>query len=201
MNLKNWWYQVEDAIPHRICDDIVAFGNQQADEIALVGGLEKTPEKKKDLSKLWKTRNSSVIWMQEPWIWLAIEPYVKEANEKAGWNFDLVDAENFQFTKYSKSQHYSWHQDAFPTPDKNGLVRKISLTLALADGDSYEGGDFEFDLRNNLKTNKSNIKKCPVARKKGTLILFPSFVWHRVTPVTSGTRYSLVIWSRGLPFR
>ena len=72
--------------------------------------------------------------------------------------------------------------------------------LSLEDGDKYEGGDFEFDLKNDSES-KPVMMKCAEARKKGTLIFFPSYVWHRVTPVTSGIRYSLVIWNRGLPYR
>ena len=48
---------------------------------------------------------------------------------------------------------------------------------------------------------KSNIKKCKEILPKGSLIVFPSFVWHRVCPVKRGTRYSLVIWNLGWPYK
>ena len=70
----------------------------------------------------------------------------------------------------------------------------------MADGNSYEGGDLEFDMRNNGDST-SNIQRPEIVRNKGTIVVFPSFVWHRVTPVTKGTRYSLVVWNLGLPFR
>jgi PKHD-type hydroxylase len=200
MTLDNYWYYFQDALPRRFCDDIIAFGNEKVAQTAVVGGFKGNVNDQNDVSKLYKTRNSSIVWLDELWIWREIEPYLREANKAAGWNYDIISPESFQFTKYTEKQHYSWHQDASNKPDKEGLIRKISLTLSLEDGDKYEGGDFEFDLRNDSES-KPVVMKCAEARKKGTLIFFPSYVWHRVTPVTSGTRYSLVIWNRGLPYR
>jgi len=70
--------------------------------------------------------------------------------------------------------------------------RKISITVQLSDPDEYEGGDFEFLI------GKEIIK---LPRKKGCAIVFPSYFLHRVTPVTKGTRKSLVLWGSGQPFR
>ena len=72
--------------------------------------------------------------------------------------------------------------------------------MSLADGNEYEGGDLEFDLRNR-GDSQSVIQTSKEARVKGSVIVFPSFVWHRVAPVTKGTRYSLVIWNLGFPFK
>ena len=143
--------------------------------------------------------------MDDPWIYNSIIPFVKEANQQAGWNFTLEGSESCQWTKYSKTQHYTWHQDSFPQPTNrpnswdHGLVRKLSVTVSLADGDTYTGGDLEFDLRNNSDSSPE-IRTSSHARKKGSIIIFPSFVWHRVSPVTQGTRYSLVIWNNGKQF-
>jgi PKHD-type hydroxylase len=82
----------------------------------------------------------------------------------------------------------------------DGNIRKLSVTVSLEDGNAYEGGNLEFDLRNR-EDSKSVILSAEQARDKGSIIVFPSFVWHRVTPVTKGTRYSLVIWSVGPPFK
>ena len=72
--------------------------------------------------------------------------------------------------------------------------------MSLANGDDYDGGDLELDLRDN-KDGLSNIVKSELARKKGSITVFPSYIWHRVTPVSRGTRYSLVVWNLGNPFR
>ncbi|MDB2656544.1 2OG-Fe(II) oxygenase [Crocinitomicaceae bacterium] len=71
-------------------------------------------------------------------------------------------------------------------------ARKLSVTVQLSDPDEYEGGDLEFMI--NHKTVKA-------PRKKGTIVVFPSFIMHRVTPITKGTRQSIVGWVSGPPYR
>ena len=71
------------------------------------------------------------------------------------------------------------------------------MTLCLNDATEYEGGEFEFDFKDKTKTDPI---VCEQIKKKGSIIVFPSFVWHRVKPVTKGTRYSLVAWNLGKPF-
>lgn len=84
----------------------------------------------------------------------------------------------------------------------DGKIRKISMTLLLNDPKEFKGGDLEFDYgRNDFGKNDDTIETCKEARGQGTLIFFPSFISHRVTPVTKGTRYSLVMWTVGKPFR
>ena len=115
------------------------------------------------------------------------------------------EKENPSKTLYNKNQFYDWHQDSFPNPyshdHKNlnlrGKTRKLSMTLQLSDSKEYTGGELEFSLL--TPKNKQYIETVKNT-KKGTLIVFPSFVWHRVRPVKKGTRYSLVNWSCGLPW-
>jgi len=85
--------------------------------------------------------------------------------------------------------------------DKNkwGKVRKISITLNLTDPESYEGGNLKFDLGPHVKGNR--LKVCDDSRSQGSIIIFPSFMYHCVTPVTSGIRYSLVLWCLGKPWQ
>jgi PKHD-type hydroxylase len=96
--------------------------------------------------------------------------------------------------------------DSFSAPSNKtrseffGTVRKLSATISLVDGDTYEGGDLEFDLRNS-SDGSAVIRKSDITRKKGSIIVFPSFLYHRVTPVFKGTRYSLVVWCSGEPFK
>ena len=201
MNLQNYFYVYPEAIPHHLCDDLVNYGNSKTSNIATTGGTDVT-----DLSKLYKQRNSSIVWMDEPWIYNLILPFVKEANAQAGWNFDISAAEACQWTKYAETQHYDWHMDSFDKPHAHsgkptdGLVRKVSVTASLCDGEEYEGGDLQLDLRNK-KDSSPNVIVSKYARRKGAITVFPSFVWHRVTPVIKGTRYSLVVWNCGQPFR
>ena len=76
------------------------------------------------------------------------------------------------------------------------------MTLSLTNPEEYEGGNLEFDFRNDTdyENSKTSKRLCTEIRPKGSMIVFPSFVWHRVTPVTRGLRQSLVMWSLGKPF-
>ena len=77
-------------------------------------------------------------------------------------------------------------------------VRKISMTINLSDPNNYEGGNLKFDLGPHVK---ERYKICNEIRPQGSVIVFPSFMYHCVTPVTSGTRYSLVLWCMGKPWQ
>ena len=202
MNLQNSFFYFTEAIPRRICDDIIKYGELKDKLLGVTGDMPDRKMSNKEKNKLFKTRNSSVVFLDDPWIYSLIIPYINRANDLSGWRFQIDTPETTQWTKYSKTQHYTWHMDSFPNPYQNnefhGKIRKLSMTLSLCDGDEYEGGDLEFDLRD--KPTKSTILTSKDARKKGTITVFPSFVYHRVTPVTKGTRYSLVSWILGNPF-
>jgi PKHD-type hydroxylase len=146
--------------------------------------------------------------MNDRWIYDQIQPYVNQANKSAGWNFEWNWSESCQFTKYSKEQYYDWHCDSWDTPYNNpenlnfhGKIRKLSVTCSLSDPKDYKGGELEFNFNNPEATKKQNIKKCLEILPRGSIVVFPSFVWHRVRPVTKGIRYSLVIWNLGYPYK
>ena len=78
------------------------------------------------------------------------------------------------------------------------------MTCQLTDGSEYKGGELEFDFRNydpHMRDEAKHLRRAKEILPKGSIIVFPSFVWHRVKPVTAGTRYSLVVWHLGKPFR
>jgi PKHD-type hydroxylase len=52
-----------------------------------------------------------------------------------------------------------------------------------------------------MDPDKPTVRKCAEIAPRGSIVVFPSHVWHRVKPVTKGTRYSLVIWNLGYPFK
>jgi PKHD-type hydroxylase len=106
------------------------------------------------------------------------------------FKFDLQSMEQgLQFTRYqAPGEHYEWHID-------RGMgmgTRKLSLSLQLSDPDDYEGGDLE------LWYGGTPVK---ASRQRGIITFFPSYVMHRVTPVTKGVRYSLVCWISGPQFK
>ena len=207
MNLLNYYWYFQSAIPSKICDDILEYGNSLEKQIALTGGDAKEPESlsKEELKNIQKKRKSDVVWMQEQWIYNEIHPYIHQANANAGWNFQWDFSESCQFTEYKKGQYYDWHCDSNENPydkpddiNSHGKIRKLSMTLCLTDPEEYEGGDLEFAFHDGDGDKQPKI--CEEIRPKGSLIVFPSFVWHRVKPVTKGIRNSLVCWNLGEPF-
>jgi PKHD-type hydroxylase len=208
MNLENYYYYFQSALPLKICDEIIKYGLSQKENLALTGDYkeeeELTEEQLKDLNK---KRKSHLVWLDENWIYKEIHPYIHQANASAGWNFDWDFSESCQFTKYKEGEFYDWHCDSWDKPydlpddvNRHGKIRKLSVTVSLSDETEYEGGDFEFDFRN-MDIGSNQPKICTEIRPKGSIVVFPSFVWHRVNPVTSGTRHSLVLWNLGRPFR
>jgi PKHD-type hydroxylase len=135
-------------------------------------------------------RITDIVWhdIHAPITALAYQ-YIIIANELAGWNFDLKYPQKAQVGKYKEGSHYDWHIDSF-TPNETGLQRKLSCSILLNDSSEYEGGKLEIA---NVDT--------PLPGKKGSVIVFPSLVKHRVTPVTLGERFSAVCWALGPEFK
>ena len=210
MNLTNYYWYFKSAIPEHICDDIVKYGHQLQDQMAVTGGFGDVKKLNvKQTKDLKKKRNSDIVWMNDRWIYNEIHPYIYSANVNAGWNFQWDHSESCQFTKYKKGQYYDWHSDSWDKPyiredirdPSHNKIRKLSVTVSLSDPKDYKGGELEFDFRNLDPDKKRNVKKCTEILPKGSLVVFPSFVWHRVCPVKSGERNSLVIWNLGYPFQ
>ena len=209
MSLQNYFWYFKEAIPTHICDDIVKYGLQVKDKMATTGGYgDPKSLSKKQVKDLKKKRDSNIVWLSEKWIYKELHPFIRKANQNAGWNFQWDFSESCQFTKYDKGQYYDWHSDSWEgsynkpnDPNSHGKVRKLSVTLSLSSPKSYTGGELEFDFRNLDPDKKRNIRICKEIRPKGSLVVFPSFIWHRVKPITKGSRYSLVIWNLGWPFK
>lgn len=198
LNEQYWFFK--KALSKEVCDKIIETGLKRPKVKGTVGNS-------KDIDVVEKsTRLSTVTWLNDDWIYNLIHPYIESANQNAGWNFQWDFSETMQFTMYGKKQFYTWHADQrarpYPHDHKNenyrNKIRKLSVTIQLSDSKDYSGGELEFDFRN-TKDNKSK-QICKAGKERGTIVVFPSFLWHRVRPVTKGTRYSLVMWSLGAPF-
>ena len=212
MNLQNYYYYFQSALTPRFCDELIKYGISQQEQLALTGGQTNKVNKGENLNDddiidLKKKRDSNIVWLNDRWIYKEIQPFIHQANRLAGWNFDWDFSESCQFTKYKLNQHYDWHCDSWEAPYANqdnkdtfGKIRKLSVTCSLSSPEDYEGGELEFDFRN-MDPDKQSVRKCAEIKPRGSIVVFPSHVWHRVKPVTKGTRYSLVIWNLGYPFR
>ena len=105
------------------------------------------------------------------------------------WQFDLWGfIDSLQYTVYHEGDEFSWHIDCGPKLPP----RKLSVSVQLSDPADYEGGDLQLRVSDSVDT---------APREKGTVCIFPSFVSHRVTPVTKGVRKALVAWVAGPAFR
>lgn len=208
MNLYNSYYYFKSALSPKFCDDVIEYGLQQKEVLGITGGYEDKKLNSKQLKKLKKLRHSDLVWLNENWIYKELHPFVRIANRMAGWNFQWDRSEQIQFTKYKLNQYYGWHQDAWRDPygidshpNLKGKIRKLSVSVSLSDPKDYEGGEFEFDYREQDPDKPQIISKFEQLKAQGTILVFPSHTWHRVKPVTKGTRYSLVLWTIGKPFR
>jgi PKHD-type hydroxylase len=126
------------------------------------------------------------------WIFDKLNFVIQSANEQF-YNFHLNGYSNFQYTTYDADGRYDWHTDmSFGQKyGEDAEPRKLSLTLLL--NDEFEGGQFQ------INSGKEELP-IDVPMHKGRVVLFPSFMIHRVTPVTKGIRKSIVVWTLGPKF-
>ena len=143
-------------------------------------------------------RISKQAWIREASFCKSFFDIGQKINELCRWNFDIKGIEPIQFGIYSDGGKYDWHVDqGSKILFKNGSIRKISMTLFMNNPDEYEGGEFDLELfKPETKTRYKTFKL-----KKGSAIFFQSDVWHRVRPVSSGLRKSLVAWYSGPTFK
>ena len=141
-------------------------------------------------------RRTDVIWQDfmRPLGCIA-RTYIDIANQSAGWGYELNKATtsqtHTQLSRYKSSDegHYDWHIDA--DAPVNDIQRKLSISILLSDPSEFEGGELQF----------KGIENDKILTKQGSIVVFPSFIEHRVTPVTKGVRYSAVTWASGPAFR
>lgn len=117
--------------------------------------------------------------------------FVSDLNAEQ-YGYDIWKHCHLQYTVYQgdNNGHYGWHVDTNYDPTKK-FARKLSVTIQLSDSHEYVGGDFKAE----------GIDISPDLRERGSLLMFPSWLPHQVTPVTSGTRKSLVAWFNGPMWR
>ena len=142
-------------------------------------------------------RKSKIKWIEynnfSKELYKHLESLANLANQQH-YNFDLYYSnDDIQYTEYygSNKGKYDWHIDHSPGIYNN---RKLSLVIQLSDPSEYEGGELQIQNYN----TKNTISTIP--KQKGLITIFPSYLLHRVTPITKGTRKSLVWWVGGSQF-
>jgi PKHD-type hydroxylase len=181
--INNWAYWDEAFTPEE-CQLIINFANQYKKHEGGISNIN-TPNH--------KIRDSKIVWIlpqdETSWMYKRLTNLIMSLNENY-FKFDLFGfMEGFQFTEYqAPTGHYGTHIDNI----FDGPVRKLSMTIQLSDPKNYEGGELLIHVGSQPES---------MTKKQGTLICFPSYVLHEVTPVTKGKRYSLVGWITGKPFK
>ena len=169
-------------------DRLTAYGDGLTVETATVKSVDPAGAVRDDI------RITQTAWMppspQSQWIYDRVQRVARTLNDKS-YQFDLTGfSENFQYTIYHGTEggHYDWHVDHGPLK----VQRKLSISVQLSDPADYEGCDLEFQAGNRIET---------APRTRGAVIAFPSYVLHRVTPCSGGTRKALVAWTTGPKLR
>lgn len=171
-------------------DSIERRGDRLVQQTAVLAG-EGWTDQDADASRVRISRTAAMAPTPEiRWLYDRMQLVIRKVNQQV-YKFDLSGfSENFQYSVYHGSEggHYDWHIDW----GLKQVQRKLSASLQLTDPSRYEGCDLQFHgLR--------QIESAP--RNRGAVIVFPSFIQHRVTPCTKGTRKAVVAWTAGLPFR
>ena len=186
------WY--ETRIPESLMKSLLVDLDKVDENIFIKSEVNPQDSKIKD-----SIRKSQHCWIPSThWIGGFLWHYIRMAN-KDNFLYDISDIENdlIQYTQYNKGDFYNWHTDMdicdINEPDQ--LVRKLSFTVQLTNEDEYTGGNLEFaDFDDSTYRFK-------VPKSRGTVIVFDSRTPHRVTPVESGIRKSLVGWVVGKRWR
>lgn len=195
--MNNWWCVWENRLAPELCEEIKRMGSEIPDSEGLVGGRKETSDPGKAIGS---SRRSKIKFFdfnnaRHKVLFNIVFEHAIAAN-RSTFGFDIQQVIDVQYTKYLASEEgfYNWHED-ITWCNQNMYQRKLSFSVQLSDPASYEGGDLIFDLPDELCPPKESV------RKLGTVIIFPSFVRHMVTPVTKGERHAMVSWVEGLNFR
>mgnify|MGYP003675783961 FL=1 len=194
MIFENYYCTFDNPFSENFIAEIKKEGLATKQQKASIGVLDK--------KKNTKIRKSKISWIKNPLVYDHTNPYIHKANLLSKWNFQWDWNEAPQFTQYGKHDFYNWHvdghTDSYGEGPHKGKMRKLSSILLLSEpGKDFEGGELEMDF----DSCGGKGKKIVTELKKGTFIVFPSFVKHRVKPVTKGIRHSMVLWHLGFPWK
>ncbi len=174
----------EDGFTDEECNNILRLGES-------MNSIDSTVSGEVVVDSIRRSRNS---WLplnnDTEWIYNRLGNIVRNLNGMH-WRFNITGFnEDLQYTKYNGDKSfYGWHIDSGTVGESP--PRKLSITLQLSHENEYEGGDFQ------IHATKLNT----LSKKKGLIVVFPSYSLHQVTPVTKGIRRSLVAWLCGPPLK
>lgn len=186
--MNNVWEVWPSALTAAECDAIIKRAAQYQQESATVGfDLGQRSDR--------AYRSSTICWLdayRDRDIADRLMQFVHSSN-RTNFGIDIVAPYELQFTEYHGDVQgkYDWHQDVW-LESSRPFDRKLSVVVQLSDPEDYEGGAFEF-----FCVQQPGASFAP----RGSMLIFPSFLQHRVLPVTWGVRRSLVTWVEGPRWR
>lgn len=195
--MKDMFQLWASCVDPTICQEIIDVATEQPPMLAAVGSVGNVvPDyRESDVRFLDRFKTypdgDGAQWEN---LYKFVDHYARWANHNA-FGTDVNYLQDLQFTTYGETRkdHFRWHRDTFwINPHETGH-RKLTIVIQLSDPADYEGGRLELDVENSPDPN--------LLVQRGTVIVMPAFVWHRVTPVTKGTRHSLVGWMCGPAWR
>ena len=223
MILQNYVWQAPNFFSVSEIDDLIHASNKLEWHGGQIGGANQNPDPDREEEggvEAHNIRSSQIKWFTDSTLpkdfEIKLNDAINMANADCKWNHEIEYMENPQYTVYNeqperKGDFYTWHTDAGPFVYPNGKIRKLSMTVQLSNQDDYEGGHFQwlepqrqFDRMGgtNPQVNMADAIQTLSFSSKGigSVVVFPSFLYHQVTPVLRGTRKSLVCWFVGNPY-
>lgn len=174
-----------------------AFSSAECDRI-LMQAATVPPEDAKLVGRTQdhNIRRADLVWLDNvpdaDWVMDLIIDHVRVANRDT-FGFDVREfSESVQVAHYdaAREAHFDWHSDI--GDGRIAARRKLTLVAQLSEPDAYVGGALEVMPSSHIVTAE---------RTRGTVTIFPSYLLHRVTPVTQGNRVSMTVWAHGPAFR
>jgi PKHD-type hydroxylase len=173
---------IPNLLSKKECEDLLQFSLTKELKPAGVGGPNMLDLKSRKSNVFFYDYSLNFPNLNEK----LINIFKKEVNVK-GYVIDFTN-NMFQFTEYTKDGYYNWHEDS-GNEDEVFSKRYCSMVIQL--NDEYTGGELQ------IKDKDGN--EITLEKGLGNLFIFYSHLTHRVKPITTGTRYSLVNWFRLTP--
>ena len=185
-------YVTDTKLPPIILDEILKQVKDLDYQRSRIGYLSENPNLPNEGMES-SARTSTQAWLcWDTWIaGIMHNMFISANNDYFHYDLNHFDS-GIQATKYQVGQEYNWHTDTGEGDGIGKLPRKLSMSFVL--GEDFEGGELQIFYPPDQQIITHNLKP-------GTVCIFPAWISHRVKPVTSGIRYSLVAWMNGPDFR
>ena len=197
-NKFNFVLHRENFLTSEQCDELIQKFDESKPQKSGVAGTYEGSELNENVRKVQEVRLKNDVVLSDGFKLTKHIIMACEMSNLINFKFQLekpYQLEDIVLLRYENTDKYDWHLDI----GKNETsVRKISAIIQLSDEQDYEGGDLKFNLRGLDSSNGDTVMSPPPEfKQQGSLVIFPSFLWHKVEPITSGKRYSLVMWTLG----